>query len=284
MTIENTAIVLDSTADLPNPRDRYPNSRVVPQRVLLGEVTYRDHLDLTADEFYRRVREDGVTPRTAQATPADFEAAFAELDGYERLVVLVLPQKLSGTYDSAVLAAEARSGAALVIDTGTVSGGTVLLADAIQRRLEQGTSEADLLRLVDRFRRDAGVLLCLATVEYLVRGGRVGRARGALAAVLDTKPILTLEDGEVVPVGRALGRASSLRTLRRLFTERSPDEGRLHVAIAHADAALEAEELAVRLGELRPQASLDLVCFLGPALGSHSGPGAIALFWFEDET
>lgn len=284
MTIENTAVVLDSTADLPDARERHPNWRVVPQHVLLGEVSYRDHIDLSPAEFYRRLREGHVAPRTAQATPADFETAFVELQAYERLVVLVLPAKLSGTYDSAVLAAESLHGAALVVDTGTISAGTVLLAEAVQRRLERGASEAELLALVDRFRRAAGLLLCLDTVEYLVRGGRVGKARGIVATLLGTKPILTLVDGEVVPVGRVLGRARSLRELQRLFIERTRDVEHLHVAVAHADAAREAEELATSVRELRPQASLDLVCVLGPALGSHSGPGALALFWFEDET
>jgi DegV family protein with EDD domain len=284
MTIENTAVVLDSTGDLPDARERHPNWRVVAQHVHLGDVSYRDHAELSPAEFYRRLREDAVVPRTAQATPADFEEAFAQLDAYARIVVLVLPAKLSGTHDSAVQAAAALHGKALVVDTGTVSGGTALLAEAVQRRLERGTSEEELFTLVDRFRRESGFLLCLETVEYLVRGGRVGKARGVVASLLAAKPILTLQDGVIVPVGRALGRARSLREVLRRFARETRDGAGLHVAVGHGDAAREADELAASVRELRPQASLDLVCVLGPALGAHCGPGALALFWFEDET
>lgn len=283
MTIHNTAVVLDSTADLPEANERYPNWRTVAQHVLLDDISYRDHVDLSPAAFYRRLREEGVPARTAQATPADFEATFAELSRYQRLVVLVLPANLSGTYNSALVAAESLGDAVLVIDTGSISAGTLLLAEAVQRRLGRGTTETELQALAERFRQEAGFLLCLDTLEYLVRGGRVGRARQYAVSALHAKPILTLEDGEIVPVTRALGRKRALYELQRLLAERTTDEPGLHVGVAHADAAREAEELATSIMTLRPQASLDRLCMLGPALGAHSGPGAVALFWFRDE-
>jgi DegV family protein with EDD domain len=284
LSAENTAIVLDSTADCPDPQARHPNWRVVPLYVSFGDETLRDHVDISADEFYRRLKDAPQAPKTSQPTPADFAAAYEDLAGYEKVLSVLLSARLSGTYESARLAAEsAGEGRVTAIDSGVTSGGTVILADAIQRRLERGTTMEEIDTLVERFRRSRGLLFTVETLEYLVRGGRVGKASGLAGQLLSVKPILHFDDGEVAPLKRVRGRAKALAEFERLFLEGTEDSRDLHVGVGHAAAPADADALVARLRAARPQASFDLLVTLGPVIGTHGGPGTLGLFWFQDE-
>ena len=284
LSSENTAVVLDSTADLPDPRSRHGNWRLVPLYVRFGDETFRDHVDLAADDFYRRLRAASVAPQTSQPTPADFAAVFDELAAYERIVCVLISAKLSGTAESARLAAQSLDpGRVTVIDSESASGGIVILADAIQRRLERGTTDEEIEALVARFRRESGLLFTVDTLDYLVRGGRVGKAAGLAGQLLNVKPILAFRGGEVVPLKRVRGRSKALGEFERLFAEASEDAPALHVGVAHADTEREAEQLAERVRAVRPSASLDVFTELGPVIGTHGGPGTLGLFWFRDD-
>lgn len=284
LSSETTAVVLDSTADLPDPAARHPNWRLVPLYVRFGDETYRDHVDLGAVEFYEKLRASDAQPQSSQPTPADFEAAFAELEGFERILCVLISGKLSGTAESARLAAQARGDDRVtVIDSESVSGGVVILADAIQRRLDRGTTLEEIEEVVARFQRESTILFTVDTLDYLVRGGRVGKAAGLAGQLLSVKPILAIDEGEVEPLKRVRGRQKALAELLRLFEEGTEDGPALHVGVAHADAEAELETLVGRIRELRPQASLDFQAQLGPVIGTHGGPGTIGLFWFRDE-
>ncbi len=284
LSSETTAVVLDSTADLPEPAARHPNWRLVPLYVRFGDETYRDHVDLGAVEFYEKLRASDAQPQSSQPTPADFEAAFAELEGFERILCVLISGKLSGTAESARLAAQARGDDRVtVIDSESVSGGVVILADAIQRRLDRGTTLEETEEVVARFQRESTILFTVDTLDYLVRGGRVGKAAGLAGQLLSVKPILAIDEGEVEPLKRVRGRQKALGELLRLFEEGTEDGPALHVGVAHADAEAELETLVGRIRELRPQASLDFQAQLGPVIGTHGGPGTIGLFWFRDE-
>jgi DegV family protein with EDD domain len=283
LTAENTAVVLDSTADLPDPQGRHPNWRVVPLYVRFGDETFREYVELSAEDFYVRLQTASEPPRSSQPTPADFAAAYEELAGYEKIFCVLISGKLSGTLESARLGAESSGDRRVtVIDSGVTSGGTVILADALQRRLEGGTTEEELLEVVERFRRTRGLLFTVETLEYLVRGGRLGKAQGLAGQLLSVKPILHFQDGEVAPLKRVRGRAKALAELERLFLEATEDTPDLHVGVAHAVAAADAEDLVRRVRAERPRASLDFVEMLGPVIGTHGGPGTLGLFWFAD--
>jgi DegV family protein with EDD domain len=284
LSAENTAVVLDSTADLPDPRARHPNWRLVPLYVRFGEETFREYVDISAEEFYRRLRGSSQAPKSSQPSPADFEAVFDSLSEYERILCVVLSSKISGTYESARLAAEPAGERVQVIDSGVTSGGTVILADAIQRRLDRGTEEKEIDALVERFKRERGLLFTVDTLEYLIRGGRIGKAAGLAGQLLSVKPILVLDDGEVAPLKRVRGRRKAIAEMERLFAGGSQDAPGLHVGVAHAEAPEDCEELAGRVRAVRPHASLDLVLTLGPVIGTHGGPGTLGLFWFQDES
>ena len=213
-----------------------------------------------------------------------FTACYEELDGYEKVVAVLLSAKLSGTLESARLAAESTGDSRVtVVDSGVICGGAVILADALQRRLERGTTEEELLAVVERFKQTRGLLFTVETLEYLIRGGRIGKASGLAGQLLNVKPILHFDDGEVAPLKRVRGRAKALAEFERLFSEGTKDSPDLHVGVGHAVAPEDADALLARLREVRPQASYDLLVTLGPVIGTHGGPGTLGLFWFQDD-
>ena len=285
LSAESTAIVLDSTADLPEGHGR-PSWRVVPLYVRFGdEEAKREYVDMSTAEFYRRLRESDSPPKSAQPSPADFAAVFEELSGYERIICLVLSEKLSGTFASAELATQDFGGRVRVIDSRVTSGGTVILADAVQRRLDRGTDDEEIDSLVKRFRRERGLLFTVDTLEYLVRGGRIGKAAGVAGQLLSVKPILAFDDGEVAPLKRVRGRAKALTELEQIFRDSTEgqDSPELHVWVGHAEAPEDCEALVQRVQAARPRSSMDVVTQLGPVIGTHGGPGTLGLFWYYDE-
>jgi len=185
LTSENTAIVLDSTSDYPDAPARFPNMRFVPLYVRFGDDSYRDYLELGPTEFYERLRVSPVTPATAQPTPQDFVSTYEELAGYERIYSLHVTAKLSGTFQSAELAAQEIGGDKVrVIDTKTASLAIAMLSHAIQRRLARGTTDEEIDALVGRFYAYSNVLFTVETLEFLQRGGRIGKAQAIAGGLL----------------------------------------------------------------------------------------------------
>ena len=284
LSAESTAIVLDSTSDVPEDHGR-PSWRVVPLYVRFGDgEAKREYVDISTAEFYRLLRESDQPPKSAQPSPADFAAVFEELSAYEHILCVVLSAKLSGTFGSAELAAQDFGGKVRVIDSKVTSGGTVILADAIQRRLDRGTDDEEIDALAERFRQERGLLFTVDTLEYLVRGGRIGKAAGLAGQLLSVKPILAFEDGEVASLKRVRGSAKALGELEEIFRQSTEgqDDPNLHVGVGHAEAKEDCDELVRRVQGARPSASLDIVTTLGPVIGTHGGPGTLGLFWFWD--
>jgi DegV family protein with EDD domain len=283
LTAENTAVVVDSTADFPEAPLRFPNWRVVPLYVRFGDQSYRDYVELEPEAFYARLRGATETPTTSQPTPGDFLDAYQELAGYERILSVHIAGKLSGTIESA------RSAARLLdddrvrtIDSESASAAIAMLGLAIQRRLEGGTSDEEVDALVERYRREAGLLFTVETLEYLARGGRIGRARAWAGELLNIKPILSIREGEVLPVKRVRGNRKAFREFASAFEAGTRDVTTLRVAIAHAEAPDRAEALRKMVRRTRPAAEVELVTSLGPVLGTHAGPGTVGFFWYDD--
>jgi DegV family protein with EDD domain len=283
LTAENTAIVLDSTADLPDAADRFPNWRIVPLYVRFGDESLRDGVDISAAEFYERLRGSSVFPTTSQPTPGDFLACYEELGGYERIFSLHLSARVSGTFASAEQAAGELGGRVRAIDTETASASIAMLALAIQRRLERGTSDEEIDALVERYRRERGLLFTVDTLEFLQRGGRIGKAAAFAGTLLQVKPILSIRDGEVEPVKRVRGERKAFAELAVALETETKDDAEYRLGVAHAAAPERAAELEALVRQQRPRAELELVVTLGAVIGSHAGPGTLALFWFRDD-
>jgi DegV family protein with EDD domain len=282
LTVANTAIVVDSTADFPEAPERYPNWRIVPLYVRFGTESFRDYVELGPDEFYARLRESPVTPTTSQPTPGDFRAVYEELAGYARIYSLHIAGTLSGTVEAARAAAEFGD-RVRVVDTETASAAVAMLGLSVQRRLERGTTDEEIDALLGRHRRDAQLIFTLDTLDFLARGGRIGRASAWAGELLKVKPILTIRAGEVIPIKRVRGNRRAFQEFIDVFDAGTGEGPNLRVAIAHADAPDRAEALRELVRRTRPEAQLELVTTLGPVVGTHAGPGTVGLFWFDDE-
>ncbi len=284
LTTENTAIVLDSTSDYPDAPTRFPNMRFVPLYVRFGDETFRDYVELGPAEFFEKLRTSPELPATSQPTPQDFVSAYESLAAYERIYSLHVSSKVSGTFQSAELAAqELGADRVRVVDTRSASLAIAMLAHAIQRRLARGTTDAELAALVERFYRDCSVIFTVETLEYLQRGGRIGRAAALAGSLLNVRPILAIEDGEVVAVARVRGRPKALAEFERRFAESTEDKPGLRIAVAHADAPEWVGILSALVWRVRPKAEIEFTSTLGAVVSTHAGPGTVGFFWFRDD-
>jgi DegV family protein with EDD domain len=281
LTAENTAIVLDSTADFPEAPRRFPNWRVVPLYVLFGDESYRDYVELAPAEFYARLRTSDQLPTTSQPTPGDFVQTYEELRAYERIYSLHISAVLSGTYQSATTAAEQIGDKVRTVDSESASAAIAMLGLAIQQRLERGTTDDELAALIARYREQAHLIFTVDTLEFLRRGGRIGRASAWAGQLLHVKPILTIER-EVVPLKRVRGNRKAMQEFVSAFTSTTQDTPTLKVGIAHADAPDRARQLEKMVHAERPQAEIEVVTTLGAVVGTHAGPGTVGFFWFDD--
>jgi DegV family protein with EDD domain len=282
LTAQNTAIVLDSTADFPEAEERFRSWRVVPLYVRFGDESYRDYVELAPAEFYARLRTAERLPTTSQPTPDDFLETYEELGRYERIYSLHISSTLSGTYRSATAAAAELGGDKVrTIDSESASVSIAMLGLAIQRRLERGTNDDEIEALVRRYREEAGLIFTVDTLEFLRRGGRIGRASAWAGQLLQVKPILTIER-EVVPLKRVRGNQKAMQEFVSAFTSATADVPTLKVGIAHADAPARATQLQKMVRHERPHADIEVVTTLGAVVGTHAGPGTVGFFWFDD--
>jgi len=285
LTAENTAVVLDSTADFPDARERFANFRVVPLYVRFGDESFRDYVDIDPARFYERLPASAELPTTSQPTPGDFLAVYEELaPHFEHILSLQLSSTLSGTYGSALSAGEMLGGDKVrVIDTRTVSASIALLALGVQRRLERGTTNEELDEFVARYREGHKLLFTVNTLEYLAKGGRIGKAAAFAGNLLHVKPILTIRDGEVIPLKRVRGNHKAFQEFRDLFESTSTDAPSLKVGIAHAAAPERLDALRELVAHVRPHAQIEIATQLGAVIGTHAGPGTVGFFWFDDQ-
>jgi len=266
-------IVTDSTADLTPEQQRAAGIIVVPLNVHFGDEVFRDHVDLSTDEFFRRLKASPQLPRTSQPSVGAFEEAYRSLrQGGDEIVSVHLSSKVSGTYNSALMAAQSvGEGKIDVVDSLSTSmalGFIALEGAKLARAGRDRQAVADCLRgLVPKAR----VICVVDTLTYLERGGRIGKARALLGSLLNVKPILQLKDGEVVPLGRARGRPQALNRLVELL-ERDGKVSQL--AIMHGAGQADAEQLRKRVASSYPGVDIQLT-EIGAVLGTHTGPGVI---------
>jgi DegV family protein with EDD domain len=263
-----TAVVTDSTTSLaPGVLER-PDVRVVPLTFNFGpDETYRDKIDMSNEDFYERLISTDEFPTTSQPATGAFVETYEALDAYDDILVLTISRKVSGTYDSAVAAAKLVERPVEVIDTKSAEMGSGLILREALRRIDEGGEFEDVRRVAETAIRRCDLLFAVGTLEYLAKSGRVGRARRLVGTALDIRPVLRVEDGEVVPHKRTRGRK---RQMAAIVEEVKPaaDAGR-PLYFGHVAAPELLSELAERLG-----VEEELVAEIGGVVGSHVGPGA----------
>ena len=276
------ALVTDSCCDLPpEVLDRY-QVHVVPLLLSFGDSPYLDKITITPDQFYRMLDERAEFPKTAQPGPQAFESLYTNLAGpYDSIIALHLSQKLSGTYSTSLAAARRvaeRTGKRItVIDSRTLSGALGLLVLRIARRIDEGASHDAAVAEAERALPNSKILVGVRTLKYMVRSGRVSPMAGAVANLLNLKPIVSMgENGETAISDKAFSQRGILRKiLRRLQAETGPGRVRDY-CILHAhnmgDALAYAAETE-RVFGVKPAFTMDI----SPAIGLHAGVGAVAV-------
>jgi DegV family protein with EDD domain len=278
-----TVLVTDSACDLP--LDRRPaNLRVVAIPVSFGGESLLDGVDLDAAGFYGRLQAGGPPPTTAQPSPGQLaEALRAALADHPLAVVLHLSGGMSGTVRSARETARALApDRALVLESESVSMQLGLLLLRVQARLERGTTAGELAAFVAAFRAAQGTAFSVETLEFLRRGGRIGRAAALTGSLLGVRPLLEVSGGEVAAARRIRGAARVLPALARFVEERTDAQRPLRVAYAHARRPEAVPALIAAVQEARPLARTEIVCELGPTVGTHAGPGTLGVSFVHD--
>ncbi|MDH3227348.1 MAG: DegV family protein [Thermoleophilia bacterium] len=278
LSVANTAIYTDSGADLPASL-RADNVRVCPLTINFGQESFKDGVDITPEEFYARLSTTSVMPTTAQPSSAELADLYREaLAEREYIVALHLSERVSGTAEAARAAArEMGADRISVIYTGQIACGLSLLISRVQEMLEAGTTLAGIEAQVDHFRANCLTLFTLESLEFLQRGGRIGRAQYMAGSLLKVRPILEVADGEVSSVGKVRGAHKVIPALAAALAESTPADTPLRVAIGHAQRPEAVGRVAQMVRETRPQASIEYTFELGPTIGTHGGPGTVGL-------
>jgi fatty acid kinase fatty acid binding subunit len=267
-------IVVDSTADIPRDRAQDLGIEIVPLMVLFGDESYRDGVDLGPDEFYRKLIASHVSPTTSTPSPAAFEDAYRKLarEGASGILSLSLAASLSATYSVAKGAAEVVSqetGVPIeVVDSHTVSAGLGAPAEVVAREAREGRSLAELKAHAESMFARTRIIALLDTLEYLQRGGRIGRARALLGTLLSVKPLIAVRDGQILPLENVRTRSKAQERTGQLVAEMGALES-LSIVQADASAGAQLESIMRRIWQGPIEHSI-----LGPVVGTHAGPGA----------
>jgi len=268
-------VVTDSASDFPVTIARDLGITVVPDNVHFGQRTYRDGVDLTREEFFIELAKSPVLPTTSQPAVGVFEEVYRQLGREARQIVSIhLPAKLSAVLNSAHLAAQSLPDLEIVlIDSTQVSMGMGWLVIIAARAARQGKNLAEILALVKDTIPRLRLIAMLDTLEYVQKGGRIGKGAALLGTLLSMKPIVQLLDSELLPVENVRTRRRALQRLAEIVTEMAPLE---EAAVVHANAPALAHELAEMLAPVHPFGRI-LIGQVGAILGTHTGPGAVGV-------
>ena len=267
-------IVTDSTCDLPRDAIQALGITVVPLSILFGDEELLDGIDIQAEQFFRRLERDPHMPTTAQPSPALFARAYQRLidEGATEILSIHLAHQLSGTLESARQGAQWLEGARIeFLDSSTVSLGLGVGVMEAAKAARAGASIEDVSALAADIFRRTHIFVTLDTLEYLRRGGRMSRGQEWLGTLLKVKPVLSIEHGEVVPVGRVRTRQRAIEDIIARCADLRPVE---HLFVLHSTTPDEASYMRDRIAALDAHAPIT-VGPVTPVVGVHGGPGIL---------
>jgi DegV family protein with EDD domain len=269
------AVVTDSTADLPQEWHQRYGIDVVPLKVLFGKDTFRDGVDMSNEQFFQRLAASTTLPTTSAPSPGEFAEVYRRLaKDHDGCISIHIGGQLSATAEAARVGAQAVEGFKVhVIDSQTVSMPVAFLC---RIAAESATLEAAIAAVEGRVPKTR-VLALLDTLRYLEMGGRLSRAQAMIGTMLDLKPLLLVADAEIKPVDRVRTRSRAIQRMIEYFKGDLPVE---HMAVMHAQAADEAEQIADALCKDFPDNEV-LVGQIGSVLGTHTGPKALGIVYIK---
>lgn len=276
--------IIDSASDILPEEAKELGIIHLPLKVMFGDTEYADAVDLTHEEFYEKLIESDVLPSTSQVPPADFEDAYEKVvsEGDEAVVVTV-SSKLSGTYQSAMIAREDYEGKVFVVDSENAALAEKIL---IYRGLEyakEGLSASEIAAKLDEEKKKIRLLALLDTLEYLKKGGRISSAVAFAGGLLSIKPVVGIENGEVVLVGKARGSKQGNNLLRELIQKSNGIDFEKPYTLAYSGLSDKLLQKYIKDSAELWEGQIEKlpVCTVGCAIGTHVGPGAVAVAFFE---
>lgn len=273
-------VVTDSTCDLPADIARSRGIQVVPLYVMFGKDTFQDGVDLSNRQFFEKLVGSGLHPSTSQPTPEDFLRVYREIPG--DVFSIHISSGLSGTYNSAVQATKLMDGEASRIrthDSDSVTGGLGLLAMAAQEAAAEGLDLDGVQARVKAVRESLRVAFTVETLEYLRKGGRIGKAQALLGGLLKIKPVLSFENSAVVAIGKAFGFDQALAKIVALAAEDHARKPIKRMFVANG-AAPESGARLERLIREKVGADFEILSNeIGAVVGTHVGPGSVGLMY-----
>ena len=279
-------IISDSACDISQSEAKQMNITVLPLKTLIDGVEYLDGVTLSAEEFYEKLETCSKLPTTSQLSPAEFEDVFRQTaDDGDEAVVITLSGKLSGTVQSATIAAADYQDNVWVVDSGSVTIGQGILVRYAALLRDGGMSGREIAENLERIKRRVCLLARVDTLEYLVRGGRLSKAAGFAGNMLNIKPVLSVEDGEVKVIGKARGSRQSDNMLTEFIHKKGGIDFSLPAMLAFSgtdDALLKGyidNSRALWEGHLNELP----ITMIGSTISTHAGPGAIAVAFFAEE-
>lgn len=275
-------IVTDSTADIPPELLERYDIRLAPINIQFGTETYQEGIDIDRPTFFRKLDEYPTMPTSSQPSPGQFDEVYRELVKQGHSIISIhVTSKHSGTYQSALLAKSMLPGADIeVFDSLSISIGTGYQVLAAARAAEEGKSMGEIIQLLEGIRSRMYLYLTPATLKYLQKSGRVGKLSGALASLLNVKPVIKVEDGVLEAFQNVRTRSKAVDRMVELTAEAVGTTDPVKIGIPHAEAPDEAEELRERLESIfncDEMLVVDLAC----SLTVHGGPGVIGVIGYR---
>lgn len=283
----HTIIVTESTADIPAELIAKYDIRIIPLRLFFGEQSYADGVDITSAEFYSKLSASAQLPTTSQPSPADYTAMYEKLTAEypgSPIVSIHLSSGLSGTYQSATIGRSMLDDHShiTVIDSKSASYGYGLAVVHAARLAQQGKSVAEIEAGVAHILSRRELYFMVDDLEYLRKGGRIGRASAVLGTLLNVKPILSIdENGVIYPVEKVRGQKKAMTRIVEMMRQHL-NVRKINLALGHTANRESCEPL---LQMIREHYEIGELVFseVGPVIGTHAGPGTIAMFAWPDE-
>jgi DegV family protein with EDD domain len=276
-------IVTDSTCDFGPEALAEIDVRMVSLTVHMGDQHFADWVDLRPQEFYPMLEAAKVLPTTSQPSPADFSAAYQGLadEGCEEIVVVTLSSALSGTFESATLAASSSPIPVRIVDGKTASQGTGLIVKAAVEARAAGLDAAGIEARATVVAKETRLFFLLDTLDYLVKGGRAGKATGLAASLLNIKPVLEVnDDGIIEPFKKVRGRSQAMAALAEHVAKDSRENGRMRIAMLHAARTDDADELEAAILAAGADIEIESHGVIGAVIGVYTGPGAVGVAYY----
>jgi DegV family protein with EDD domain len=275
-------IVTDSTSDITGELAQELGITVVPLTVSFGHESFLDRVEISTDEFYRRLEKEAIFPTTTQPAPGIFADVYNKLaEETDEILTIVISSKLSGTHQSVTNAKKMIESKCRieVIDSASVAMGFGLLVIAAARAAKEGASLDEVMDIVNKGIPRSHLVIYFETLKYLAKGGRIGKAQGLLGAMLSIKPILTMKDGEIAPLTRVRSKAAGMDYIRSFVGGFSNIE---NLAVEHSTTLADADKLVDDLSAYTPRENI-YRSTVSPVLGTYAGPGALAITVLEAE-